>query len=50
MSKLEMIKKLEDMVAFQVQCLRENNWEDYDRTVSVIHKLEKDILKCNCEN
>lgn len=49
MSKFEMIKQLENMVAFQANCLVEGDWENYDKVQNSITKLEKDILK-HCEN
>lgn len=45
MSKLELLKKLEYLVAFQVECLKEGNWEDYDRVEGKIKELEIKIVE-----
>lgn len=44
MSKLEMVKQLEYLVAFQVECLRDGNWEDFDKAEGKIKDLETKIL------
>jgi hypothetical protein len=44
MSKFELIKKLEYLVAFQTQCLKEGDWEVFDKLENEVKKLEKDIL------
>jgi len=44
MSKLELLKKLEYMVAFQSNCLNEGRWDDFDKTEGEIRRLEKSIL------
>jgi hypothetical protein len=44
MSKFEMLKQLEYLIAFQVNCLNEGNWEDFDRTQDRIKNLEDQIL------
>lgn len=44
MSKLELLKKLEYMVAFQNSCLNEGNWDDFDKSEEEIKKLEKNLL------
>lgn len=44
MSKLELLKKLEYMVAFQANCLKEGNWDDFDKSEEEIKKLEKNLL------
>lgn len=49
MSKFEMIKKLEYLVAFQTSCLDKGNWEDFDRLQNSIVKLEENILKLSNE-
>ena len=45
MSKLELIKELETMIAFQSACLNEANWEDFDKAENKIKTLEEAILK-----
>jgi hypothetical protein len=44
MSKFEMIKKLEYLIAFQANCLHEGNWRDFDLLEDSIKKIEVDIL------
>jgi hypothetical protein len=44
MSKFELIKKLEYLVAFQTQCLKEGDWEVFDKLEGEIKKLEKELL------
>ena len=50
MSKMEMIKKLEHMVAFQCVCLAEGNWEEYDYAANRVVDLEKEILAWGSQN
>ena len=42
--KLELVKKLESMVAFQKDCLDSGSWDDYDKAESEIKKLEDKIV------
>jgi hypothetical protein len=49
MSKLEMIKKLEYLIAFQSSCLEKGDWDNFDRIEDSIKNLEKNILKCQVE-
>lgn len=42
--KMELIKKLKHMVAFQKDCLDEGNWEDYDKIENEIKRLEEAII------
>jgi hypothetical protein len=44
MEKLEMIKKLEYLIAFQSDCLARGDWESFDRTENEIKKIEEDII------
>lgn len=44
MSKLELIKRLETMIAFQARCLSEGNWDDFDKAEGQIKELEEKIL------
>jgi len=44
MSKFEMLKKLEYLVAFQTNCLEKGDWDDFDRLQDSIKKLEANIL------
>lgn len=42
---LRLIKKLENMVAFQKDCLNAGNWDDYDKVIDEIHNLENKIIR-----
>jgi hypothetical protein len=44
MDKMELLKKLESMIAFQAICLKEGNWEDFDYAAEQVNRLEKQIL------
>lgn len=44
MSKFELIKKLEYLVAFQTNCLQSGNWETFDKVENEIKKLERELL------
>jgi hypothetical protein len=44
MSKFELIKKLEYLVAFQTNCLQKGDWEVFDKLENEIKKLEKELL------
>lgn len=44
MNELEIIKKLEYLVAFQNDCLNKKDWENFDKVENVIKKLEKAIM------
>lgn len=45
MSKFEMLKNLEHLIAFQSLCLTDGNWEDFDRTENEVKRLENEILQ-----
>ncbi len=45
MSKLETIKELEYLVAFQTECLQGGDWDNFDKLESKIKKLEEEISK-----
>lgn len=45
MSKFELLKKLEYLVAFQANCLNKGDWNEFDAIESEIKKLEKTILE-----
>jgi hypothetical protein len=47
MSKLELIKELECLIAFQSDCLAKGNWEDFDKAENSIARLENKILSSN---
>ena len=47
MSKMEMLKELENMVALQSTCLQNGDWEDFDRLENSIKNLEKNIIEQN---
>ncbi len=42
--KLELVKKLESLVAFQKDCLNQDDWDNYDRLENEIKKLEEKII------
>lgn len=44
MSQLEILKRLETMIAFQQVCLAQGNWDEFDRAENEVKKLEADIL------
>jgi hypothetical protein len=44
MQKLELIKQLESLIAFQTDCLASGDWDSFDRTQDTIKKLEEAIL------
>ena len=50
MSKFEMLKKLEHLVAFQSLCLADGHWDEFDRTESEVKRLESQILQEAQEN
>jgi len=45
MSKLEILKELETMIAFQIVCLDEGNWNDFDKAEDRVKDLEINILE-----
>lgn len=44
MSKWDLLKKLEYLVAFQTERLDKGDWESFDKTEGEIERLEKSIL------
>ena len=44
MQKLELIKQLESLIAFQTDCLASGDWESFDKAQDTIKKLEEAIL------
>lgn len=42
--KIELVKKLKYLAAFQKDCLDAGNWEDYDRSENEIKKLEEALI------
>jgi hypothetical protein len=44
MSKMKMLKQLEYLVAFQVECLKMGEWDDFDKAEGKIKDLEKKII------
>jgi hypothetical protein len=46
MQKLELIKQLEFLIAFQADCLASGDWDSFDRTQNTIKKLEEAIIGC----
>lgn len=45
MSKFELVKKLEFLIAFQSECLHNGNWKEFDIVENEIKNLEQKILK-----
>lgn len=45
MSKFELLKQLEYLIAFQANCLNAGNWEDFDITENKIKQLEEEIIR-----
>lgn len=45
MSKFEMLKKLEHLVAFQSLCLSDGHWDEFDLTEKEVKRLESEILQ-----
>ena len=45
MSKFDLLKKLEYLIAFQTRCLLENNWEAFDKAETEIKNIEKQVLE-----
>lgn len=48
--QFETVKRLECMIAFQNNCLREGNWEDFDLAENEVKRLEEKIVSnaLNC--
>lgn len=44
MTQMEIVKKLEHLVAFQTECLSRGDWESFDKVENEIKKLEKMII------
>lgn len=44
MIQFELLKKLEYLVAFQTNCLRDGDWDEFDKTENEIKRLEENIL------
>ena len=44
MQKLELIKQLESLVAFQTDCLANGDWDSFDKAQDSIKKIEEAIL------
>lgn len=42
--KIELVKKLKYLAAFQKDCLDSGNWEDYDRLEGEIKKVEDKLV------
>jgi hypothetical protein len=49
MTKLEMIKKLEYLIALQSDCLQHGDWEDFDHLENSIKNLEITLLRPTTE-
>lgn len=44
MHKLELVKQLEYLVAFQAECLSSGDWDSFDKAEEKIKKLEEAII------
>lgn len=44
MQKLELIKQLEYLIAFQTNCLSSGDWESFDKAENKIKRLEELII------
>lgn len=44
MQKLELVKQLEYLVAFQAECLSSGDWDSFDKAEGKIKKLEEAII------
>jgi len=44
MQKLELVKKLEYLIAFQTDCLSKGDWDSFDKAENEIKKLEEAII------
>ncbi|KKT71528.1 MAG: hypothetical protein UW66_C0029G0008, partial [Candidatus Moranbacteria bacterium GW2011_GWF1_44_4] len=44
MSKFELLKQLEYLIAFQANCLDSGDWESFDKTENEIKKIEERII------
>jgi len=44
MEKLQKIKELEYLIAFQADCLAKGDWDSFDRAENQIKKLEEVIV------
>jgi hypothetical protein len=47
MSKFELLKQLEYLIAFQTNCLASGDWDSFDRTEDKIKELEEQIVGWN---
>ena len=45
MSKFDLLKKLEYLVAFQAGCLSEDNWEAFDKAESELKNIEEQVMQ-----
>lgn len=44
MSKFQLLKELECLIAFQKDCLDSGDWESFDKSVDKVRSLEEKIL------
>ncbi len=47
MSKFELLKQLEYLIAFQANCLASGDWESFDKTENEIKRIEEKIINWN---
>ncbi len=45
MSKFELLKELEYLIAFQKDCLDRGDWDNFDRIEGEVEKIEEKILR-----
>jgi hypothetical protein len=50
MSKFEIVKKLEHLIAFQASCLSEGWWKEFDITENEVKETEESILRWGEKN
>ena len=47
MTKLELLKKLEYLIAFQADRLQTGDWESFDRAENEVKKIEEKLVQLN---
>lgn len=50
MQKLELVKQLEYLIAFQTDCLSRGDWDSFDKAENEIKKIEEAIIGGQEEN
>ncbi len=44
MSKFELLKQLEYLIAFQADCLASGDWDSFDKAENEVKKIEEKII------